>query len=318
MKPLFINKYRPIMFDDYDDNITVVPTIKLLIHTNCTNILILGDNNSGKSTILNSIFKEYYRDISPATYSNNILFINNISEQGINYYRNEVKHFCQIRSNIHDKKKLIVLDDIDLVNEQSQQVFRGFIDNFSKNVLFVASTGNMKKVIDSLQSRFTILKLDPFNERTVSNIINTIKRNELISIDKEAENFIVRISNSNIKVLLQYLQKCKLINTHITMELVHNICCNISLIVFEQYTIFVKEKNLISAINILNKLHDNGYSIIDILEGYFSFVKKTKLFDDELKYKIIKFICKYIYIFYNIHEDEIELSFFTNNLINIV
>ena len=36
--------------------------------------------------------------------------------------------------------------------------------------------------------------------------------------------------------------------------------------------------------------------------------------EDE-KYKIFPLICKYITIFYNIHEDQIELALFTNNLI---
>jgi hypothetical protein len=33
-----------------------------------------------------------------------------------------------------------------------------------------------------------------------------------------------------------------------------------------------------------------------------------------MQYKTIAIICKYITIFHNIHEDEIELALFTNNL----
>ena len=36
------------------------------------------------------------------------------------------------------------------------------------------------------------------------------------------------------------------------------------------------------------------------------------------KYKIIPYVCKYITIFHNIHEDEIELSFFTNNIVKLL
>ena len=39
---------------------------------------------------------------------------------------------------------------------------------------------------------------------------------------------------------------------------------------------------------------------------------------EEQKYNIIPIICKYITIFHNIHEDEIELSLFTNNIIEIL
>jgi hypothetical protein len=48
------------------------------------------------------------------------------------------------------------------------------------------------------------------------------------------------------------------------------------------------------------------------------FIKYTNVLDDEQKYKVIPFLCKYITIFNNIHEDEIELCLFTNNLIQML
>ena len=55
---------------------------------------------------------------------------------------------------------------------------------------------------------------------------------------------------------------------------------------------------------------------MDILDNYFLFVKITDLLTETEKYDIIPYICKYITIFYNVHEDEIELALFTNNLIS--
>jgi replication factor C subunit 2/4 len=317
MKELFIDKYKPRYFKDYDTDIEIIKTLKMLLQTDNTNILLSGDYTSGKSTILNTIFEEYFLNISYSEYNNNILFINNISDQGINYYRNDVKNFCQITSNIPGKKKMIIMDDIDLINEQSQQVFRSFIDKYSKNVFFIASTSNIQKVIDSLQTRFNILKIEQFKETTVLKIMNKIKTNEKISLDKEAEDFIINISNNNIKLLTQYMHKCKLIDRHITFQLATNICCGISFFVFEKYTTCVKERKLGEAIDILLGLYNKGYSIIDIFDGYFMFIKKYDNIDEESKYKIIRNICKYISIFYNVHEDEIELSFFTNNIIEV-
>lgn len=317
MKELFINKYKPIYFEDYDDNMSIINTLKLIMKTNNTNILLSGDYNSGKSTLLNTVFSEYFRDIPCSDYNNNILYINNITDQGINYYRNDVKNFCQIRCNIPNKKKMIIMDDIDLINEQSQQVFRSFIDKYSKNVFFIASTSNIQKVIDSLQTRFNILKLESFKDSTVQSIVDKIKSNENIQMDNDAQEFIINISNNNLKLLIQYLHKCKLMNMNITLELASNICCGISFMIFEKYTKYVMEKQLGKAIDVLLELYNKGYSIIDIFDGYFLFIKKYNEIKEEQKYEIIKYICKYISIFYNIHEDEIELSFFTNNLVEL-
>ena len=71
------------------------------------------------------------------------------------------------------------------------------------------------------------------------------------------------------------------------------------------------------ALNVLYVIYDQGYSVMDILDNYFTFVKITSLIDEDLKYEMIPFICKYITVFHNIHEDEIELALFTNNLVNL-
>jgi len=55
----------------------------------------------------------------------------------------------------------------------------------------------------------------------------------------------------------------------------------------------------------------------DILDYLFSFVKSTEMLNETQKYKIIPFLCKYITVFHNIHEDVIELALFTNNIYEI-
>jgi hypothetical protein len=72
------------------------------------------------------------------------------------------------------------------------------------------------------------------------------------------------------------------------------------------------------AISLIYSIYDQGYSVIDILDNYFTFVKQTHLLTEEQKYKIIPYICKYIEIFYNIHEDVIELALFTFNLRDVL
>ena len=72
------------------------------------------------------------------------------------------------------------------------------------------------------------------------------------------------------------------------------------------------------AIDLIYSIYDKGYSVMDILDNYFLFLKSTKILDENKKYLIMKLLCKYITIFYNIHEDEIELALFTNNLIKII
>jgi len=315
---LFIHKYQPIYFNDFGIDEEIIQLFKTLILMNNLNILLIGDIASGKTSLLNALIKEYYIGYSPKDYEENVLYINNLKEQGINYYRTDVKTFCQTCSNIKNKKKFIVLDDIDLINEQSQQVFRNCIDKFSHNVHFISSCSNIQKVIESLQSRLTIIKIKPLKRENMIEIINKIKTNENITIDPDAEEFIINISNKTAKILINYMEKFKLLNEHITLNLTVKLCSNISFLSFEEYTKLIKNKNLSQSIKLIYEIYDKGYSVMDILDNYFFYVKNTTILNEKEKYDVIPYICKYITVFHNIHEDEIELALFTNNLIEIL
>ncbi len=315
---LFVNKYQPLFFNDFGVDNEIIQILKTMILMNNLNILLIGDIASGKTSLLNSLIREYYTDLEPKEYEENIMYINNLKEQGINYYRNDVKTFCQTCSIVKGKKKFVVLDDIDLINEQSQQVFRNCIDKFSHNVHFISSCSNIQKVIESIQSRLTIIKIKPLQKENLFKIIDKIKIRENISMDLEAEEFIVNISNKTVKILINYMEKFKLVNEHITFNLAVKLCSNISFITFENYTNLIKNKKINESINLIYEIYDKGYSVMDILDNYFLFVKNTDILSETEKYNVIPIICKYITIFHNIHEDEIELALFTNNLIDIL
>ena len=315
---LFVNKYQPLIFNDFGIDEEIIKILKTLILMDNLNILLIGDVASGKTSLLNSLIREYYIGHNPKEYEDNIMYINNLKEQGINYYRNDVKTFCQTCSAIKGKKKFVVLDDIDLINEQSQQVFRNCIDKFSHNVHFISSCSNIQKVIESIQSRLTIIKIKPLQKEQLFKIIGKIKACENISMDADAEEFIVNISNKTVKILINYMEKFKLVNEHITHHLAVKLCSNISFITFEDYTNLIKNKKINESIRLIYEIYDKGYSVMDILDNYFLFVKNTDILDETEKYNVIPIICKYITIFHNIHEDEIELALFTNNLIAIL
>jgi DNA polymerase III subunit gamma/tau len=316
-KETFINKYKPYFLDDFYMNDKQKIMIKNLIEMNEMNALFVGSPGTGKTTVLQSIIREYFGLSKKSTFpENNILFINNLKEQGINYYRNEMKTFCQSQSSIYGKKKLIIIDDLDTVNEHSQQVFRNYIDKYSKNIMFVSVCTNMQKVIESIQSRVHIFKLRTLTYHEISTIMNQIITEENIQIDEESKQYLLTISSS-LRVLINYLEKIYIYGKTINIDVCKTMCSSIHYSTFEKYVENIKEKKLQDAIQIMYHLHDHGYSVIDILDYFFSFVKMTTCLNEEIKYKLISYICKYITIFNNIHEDVIELSFFTNNIMSL-
>ena len=314
MNTPFLKKYQPQKYCDFIIDPDYIKLLKTMINMNNLNLLLIGNNGSGKTSLIEATIREYYNlDQIPR---HNVLIINNLKDQGIQYYRNEVKIFSQTRSNIPLKKKIIVLDDIDLINEQSQQVFRNCIDKYSHNIHFLASCTNIQKVIDALQSRCSIIKIKPFKKELLNKIFNKIKKSENIIIDKKAQELILNISNNSVRQIINYLEKFKLLNINIVTKKVKEICTNISFYEFEHYTNFwLNEKNISKAVDKIFDIYNKGYSVMDILDNYFIFIKITDSVEQNVKYKIIKIICEYISIFHNIHENEIELVLFTNKLI---
>ena len=317
MNTPFLKKYQPKFYKDFIIDNEYIELLNTMHKIDNLNILLVGDTGSGKTSLLHATIREYYKlEKIP---QKNILLINNLKEQGIQYYRNELKTFCQTPSIVKYKKKFILIDDIDQINEQSQQVFRNCIDKYNHNIHFLFSCINTQKVIESLQSRCSIVKIKPIQKPLLKSILKNIKKKEKLKINDDVEDFLIQISNNSIRLLINYLEKFKLLDQKITLKNVSTICTNISFYEFENYTqAWFNEKNLKKSSEIIINIFKKGYSVIDILDTYFNYIKINKFIEEKYKYKIIKIISKYISLFYTLHENEIELYFFTNELINIL
>ena len=319
----FISKYKPFRIGDFNASPEFLSFLKALFAIDDLNMLFIGDTNSGKTSLLYAVIREYYNiENNGIIPENNIMFINNLKEQGINFFRTEMKTFCRSHSSIYGKKKMIIIDDMDSINEHSQHVFRNYIDKYKRNVNFIFTCSNTQKIIESIQSRVHILHIKPLNEAQLRVIMDKIIENECIKINDDAKEFIIKISDNTIRNVINNLEKVYIYGLNetqcVSTDNCKQLCSNISLHQFETYIESFSNHDICKSINILYKIHDYGYSVIDILNYFFTFIKVTDLLNEMQKYKIIPIICKYITIFNKIHENVIELALFTNDISTII
>jgi DNA polymerase III delta prime subunit len=318
MKLPFIVKYRPKTFSEFKMPAQLECFLESSVLTSNLFLLLVGEPGSGKTTLLNIIIDTYFGSDrqSPGLMGSHVLFVNSLREQGIQFYRNDVKTFCQTKSAIPGKRKIVVLDDIDFINEQSQQVFRNCIDKYSGNVLFLISCINTQKVIESLQSRTTIVKLGRVGEQELTDIMDRIIEDENLRLSTEARECLRTVCNGNVRLLMNYLEKIMLLEAEITLPVMQSLCSNINHESLTEYMSLCQSGDLRAAVSLINSLGDQGYSVMDILDNLMAFVKRASAIPENDRYNLLPVICKYVVIFHEIHEDNIELTLLTNDLIS--
>lgn len=297
---LLINKYKPTRFCDF---LHVVGKdahgeplyephpqsfLQKQIAKNKILTLVVGEEETGKTTFLETILREYY-DLPFAAYRSNVLHIHYLKEQGTAYYKNEVKYFCQTYCSIPGKKKTIVLDDLDYLSESNQTIFVALIDKYANHVNFVASCKFLHKVLYGIQTRIMIVGLNRLSVPHLVSIASRIVVEEGMTFESDALDMLIRVSKQKVNRMINCIDKIKLFSkgngsncdrisstscdTVIRKEMVYQLCANIQYTVYKNYFEHILKKELKEAIAVLYDLHDKGFSVIDILDNMFEYVK---------------------------------------------
>ena len=311
---LLLNKYQPKSIDEINLNLNTNELLKQLIKLNKLNLLIIGSINSGKSSLVNIILNNIYSD-KIENRENNILYINLLKDQGLNYYKNNLKNFCDTLTN-NNLKKTIIIEDLDIFNENIQNLFYNVINNYSF-INFIITSNSILKIHNSIIDLLEIIEIEKIEMPFLLNIANNINKKENLNLQEIELINLINISNYSISNLINYFQKLLLLgNSKNSLESLNS---NIILSNFNEYFELCKKNNYKEACKIIIRIINNGFSIIDILENIIIYLKTYNInLEQDIIYKIIEIILKYINIFYNIHEDDIEIYFLTNNIISIL
>lgn len=314
----FIIKYTPKDLNEHSFNREALQLVETLIKENQPTMMLIGDEGCGKTTIIDNIIKRYYEGYSHELVKSNIMRICCLKDQGTTFCRNELKIFCQVNTCIPYRKKIVRMDNLDLVNEQNQHIFRSFIDKYKNNVSFLCSANHAQKIIDQIQSRIILVKLNVPAKKDMLVILKTVCECEKISINKSASEQIIKLSRNSVTRMLNYLEKMVLSNLPMTKRNINDICDGINHEHFDQFTKFSSQNNYILAIKLILDIYNNGYSSIDIFDEYYHYVKVTDIIQNNDKHNIIIALCEYMYKFYESDEHEIQLIFFTKRVIEIL
>jgi len=320
MNELLIHKYRPININQLllsENNKNLVTNF---ITNNYFNLIFEGSSGCGKSSLINIILQEYYKGNNKII-ETNVCYISLLKDQGINFYKNEVRIFINNCIN-NSYKKFIVIEDVEFFSDMIQMYFFELIKNHKNTIYFMLTTSNKLKINNNLLHLLDIIKFEQVTYSSLWDILTHILTKEQINIDISIKKYIIKLSNNSINNLINNIEKIILLyNNFASLKDVKELDIE-SNIVIEHYDELIdycinnkKQEAVDFMLNLLNK----GYSIIDILENFLYYIKEVnKFIIEEKKYLIIKLIVNFINNYFSIEEDNIQIIFFTNHLFNII
>ena len=157
---LFTELFRPQTLDQA----IILPRIKEeLCKGLTTNLLIFGSAGSGKTTLTRILSKGY-----------TVLEINASLENGIDTIRDKVVGFAS-QSSLWDgeeKLKVIVLEECDGLSFEAWKALRATIERYHNTVRFIANCNYIEKIPEPIQSRFTLIAIDPVNKEEEDYLFN--------------------------------------------------------------------------------------------------------------------------------------------------
>ena len=305
-----MNKYLPTEFSELNIDNQKIKLIESYLKNKKLFFLIYGNQLTGKTTLINMILDKYY---SKEEKKSNVLYFNILKDQGINYFRNDLKNYCQINNNITNKKikKTIVFDDMEMLSDQCQIIISTLINNYP-NINFILSCNDLNKVNTSIMNILEKINLNPITNEYLLKIFNKITSKIDLTFNKEEVNFLINASNLSISKLINHINKALIIDNKYKLK---DEVTNILIKDFDNYINLCKNSKYKEAFNFIINFYNNGFSVIDILDDLYIYIKIHSNLHDEKKFMLLKYICNYVNIFNNIHEHEIELIFLTNNII---
>jgi DNA polymerase III delta prime subunit len=310
----FLEKYSPTTIDSlpYESNFTTI--LRNFIDINLLQLILVSDNTFSKNIVINSIIN------TMQIAKRDILFLSNFKDQGVSNIRSEIKLFSQIAKTNSNAKRMLIIEDIESYSDNIQKLFINNIDKWSKNINVIITCNNLYNMNESLTSRLLPITIPVVTKSTIYSIIERICDKEDMKLSKDNIDLIITLSENNLLSVFHILQKCALLqeNVELDEEIIKISCTIINIEKIKGYFNLVKSKKINEGYNYLLEIVENGYSVIDILNELYLFVKITSILSEEEKYKCFKIISDYIVNFITVHEEELELLILTHDLTKIL
>jgi len=194
--------------------------IQYLDHNTFPHLLFYGPPGTGKTSTIKAFARELYKN----QYDLMVLEINASEERGIDVVRSKIKDFVTTRGNFFCNSvsffKLVILDEADAMTHEAQAMLRRVIETHTDNARFCLICNYRSKIIDAIQSRCTMFKFPPLDAQSITTKINDVASSQHIDIDESGIQMLIKISNGDMRKLLNIFQSIAMLEQPINYDFV--------------------------------------------------------------------------------------------------
>ena len=305
-----IEKYRPLKLNDIVGNTNQIIFLKKFIETeNIPNLLLTGEPGGGKTSAVIAFANEYLGPL----YKDYCMELNASDERGIEVVRSKIKIFSQ-RKSCADKYKIIILDESDNMTTTAQLALKRTMEQYEDTTKFLFTCNNIENIISGIQSRCKIMYFGRIEREEVLDRLDSISRKENIIIGRDALNCIIDLTE-NKSDLREMLNKLELVKANygnenkIGEEEIFSLCDKPSPLLIKDIIVFLKEKKLKDALDIINALKNDGYQSSDICITLNNEIMNSNVITNEnLKRLLIECIGNYNMYFLEGNESLLQIG----------